>query len=172
MADSCDDADGGTHDVTITPQATGIPEFLCALSFAIRGIELAKLLAPDLLLEAATEIAAAANAANADQAGDGAAAGGGAATRKGRGSRAKPPTEDEPEYDPNRVILGVVEDQPRPPSAVYSEHHQNLVANGLPVDESRLTTDEKAVITDILSGTPAGGDPADPVATEPIGPGE
>lgn len=172
MADLCDDADGGTHDVTITPQATGIPEFLCALSFAIRGIELAKLLAPDLLVEAATEIAAAANAANADQAGDGATSGGGAATRKGRGSRAKPPAEDEPEYDPNRVILGVVEDQPRPPSAVYAEHHANVTEAPPAAYESRFAPEEHAKLDTYLSGTPAGGDPADPVATEPIGPGE
>lgn len=172
MADLCDDADGGTHDVTITPQASGVPEFLCALSFAIRGIELAKLLAPDLLLDAATEIAAAANAAKIGDQGDGTTNATGAATRKGRGSRAKPPVEDEPEYDPNRVILGVVEDQPRPPSAVYAEHAANVTEPPPAVYESRFTPEDHAELNAHLSGTPAGGDPADPVATEPIGPGE
>lgn len=172
MADLCDDADGGAHDVTITPQATGVPEFLCALSFAIRGIELAKLLAPDLLLDAATEIAAAANAAAADQGDAAAATGGGAATRKGRGSRAKPPVEDAPEYDPNRVILGVVEDQPRPPSAVYLEHHRNVTDGAGGLLMHNVAAEEMDRTLGIEPGTPAGGDPADPVATEPVGPGE
>jgi hypothetical protein len=125
VADLCDDADGGAHEVTVIPQHSGVPEYLCMLSFAIRGIELAKVVAPELVMEAANELLTAAGVG--DQ-GDGAT---NVAPAGKSGRRRNKPAVEEPEYDANRTILGVTEDRPRPPGEVYAEHHANLVGGAV-----------------------------------------